>query len=81
MKPRRCAFALLVGGFGVAALLCSAGVAGAQPDPSGPVVPSLIDQLITQTPVLSVNPTDEGGSAAQWGGVGMVCQNLSVKCR
>ena len=81
MKLRRYAFSLLAGGMSVVALVCSAGVASAQPDLPLPPVPSIIDQLVTQTPVLWVNPTDEGGPSTEWGGVGMFCQNLGVQCR
>ena len=80
MKLHRCALRLLAGGIGVLALAWCAGVAHAQPDASPPV-PSIIDQLVTSTPALSVDPSDEGGRSTQWGGVGMVCQNLRVRCR
>ena len=72
---------LLFGGLGVIALAGSAGVANAQPDPTPPVVPSIIDQLLTSTPVFSVNPDDEGGPSAPSDRVGMVCMNLSMQCR
>ena len=81
MKLHRCALRLLAGGIGVLALACCTGVARAQPDPSPPPVPSIIDQLVTSTPALSVDPSDEGGPSTQWGGVGMFCQNLWVRCR
>jgi len=55
------------------------GVASADPDPAPP--PSIIDQFIVLTPALSVNPSDEGGSSNDWGGVGMFCENQSVRCR
>ena len=81
MKLHRCALRLLAGGIGVLALVCCAGVAHAQPVPTPPPVPSIIDQLVTSTPALSVDPSDEGGPSTQWGGVGMFCQNLWVRCR
>ena len=81
MKLHRSARALVAGGMSVIALAGGTGVARAQPNPSPPPVPSIIDQLITQTPALSVDPTDEGGQATEWGGVGMFCQNLWVRCR
>jgi hypothetical protein len=81
MKLQRCAYPLLANGLIATALVCTAGVAQAQPDPVPPWVPSVIDQLITQTPALWVNPTDEGGESAKWGGTGMYCLNLSVRCR
>ena len=81
MELRRCALGLLAAGIGVFALATGTGVAHAQPDPSPPPVPSIIDQLLTQTPALSVDPSDEGGPSTQWGGVGMFCQNFWVRCR
>jgi hypothetical protein len=81
MKLKRCALSLLAGGIGVVALAGGTGVARAQPAPSPPPVPSIIDQLVTLTPALSVDPSDEGGPSTQWGGVGMFCENLFVQCR
>lgn len=81
MRTRLCVRAVLVSALSVVALGHATGVAVAQPDPSPPWVPSIIDQLITQTPVLSVDPTDQGGPATQWGGFGMFCQNQGVSCR
>lgn len=72
---------MLASALSVVGLGYGAGVAVAQPDPSPPWVPSIIDQLITQTPVLSVDPTDQGGPATQWGGFGMFYQNQGVSCR
>lgn len=81
MKSRRHAYALLATGLTASVLAVNAGVAHAQPDPSVPVGPSVIDQLITEGPELSVDPTDEGGPTEQWGGAGMYCLNMSVRCR
>src|SRR5262245_11921879 len=81
MKPRRFALRLLVGGISVLALAGGTGVAQAQPDPTPPPVPSIIDQLVTSTPALSVSPSDDGSASTKWGGVGMFCQNLFVRCR
>lgn len=71
------AIALLAG---VSVVGGGAGVAAAQPTPSPPA-PSVIDQLITSTPALSVDPSNEGGQAVQRGTFGMICQNAWVKCR
>jgi hypothetical protein len=81
MNLHRCALRSLAGGVGALALLCGNGVARAAPDPTPPPVPSIIDQLLTLTPALSINPTDEGGPSTPWGGFGMYCQNLFVRCR
>lgn len=80
MTRHRCAFKLLAGGIGVVAIAGTSGLASAQADPSPPV-PSLIDQLVTLTPVLSVNPTDDGSQSSQWGDFGMICQNFGMRCR
>jgi hypothetical protein len=81
MKRHRFAQGLLAGGMSILALAGGAGVARAQPAPTPPPVPSIIDQLLTSTPALSVDPSDEGGPSSEWGGVGMFCLNLWVRCR
>jgi hypothetical protein len=65
----------------VTALAAGTGVANAEPDPFSPPSPGIIDQLDTETPTLFVDPADEGGPSMNWGGVGMYCQNLFVRCR
>ena len=79
MKLHRCVLRLLAGVFAVSVLACCIGIASAQADPSQPPVPSLIDQLLTSTPALTVDPSDQGGPETEWGGVGMFCQNLWVR--
>ena len=81
MKLRRAAQGLMAGGIGVIAFAAGAGVAQAQPEPSPPAVPSVIDQLLTSTPALWVDPRDEGGPSTESDAVGMVCQNLWIRCR
>lgn len=81
MQRRSWALKLLACASGVMGTVAGAGLAHAQPDPSPPIIPSIIDQLLTSTPALSVDPSDEGGPANQWGGVGMICENLTVRCR
>jgi hypothetical protein len=81
MQRHRWALRLLAGALGVLGITGGTGLAHALPDPSLPVVPSIIDQLVTSTPALSVDPSDEGGRMALSGGVGMICQNLMVRCR
>jgi hypothetical protein len=44
-----------------------------------PVQPD-IDEWLVQFPTTFVNPMDEGGPAAEWGGVGMYCENLFAHC-
>jgi hypothetical protein len=80
MKLHNCARGLLAGAMSALALAASTAVANAD-DPFGTPAPGIIDQILTQTPALSVNPNDEGGPAVDWGGVGMYCQNLYVRCR
>jgi hypothetical protein len=80
MTRHRCALRLLAAGVGVVAVTGTSAVAFAQPDQSPPV-PSLIDQLVTSSPALSVNPTDDGSESNQWGAFGMICQNFGVRCR
>ncbi len=81
MKPHTCVRGLLAGAMSVMALAGGTGVAHADSDPFLPPGPRIIDQILTQTPALFVNPTDEGGPSVDWGGVGMYCQNLFVRCR
>ncbi len=80
MTRRRCAAAVLAGGIGVAGVTGTSASAVAQPDPSPPV-PVIIDQLVTSSPVLSVNPTDDGSQSSRWGDFGMICQNFGIHCR
>ena len=81
MKLRRWALSLLAAGAPALALIGGTGVAGALPNPSPPPPPSIIDQLVTQTPALTVDSSDEGGPSMLWGGAGMFCENLWVRCR
>jgi len=80
MKFRTCARGLLAGAISVMALVGGTGVAAAQPDPIPPPVPGIIDQLLTETPDLFVDPRDEGGPSTDWGGTGMYCENPFVRC-
>lgn len=80
MKLRTCARGLLAGAIGAMAFAGGTGVAHAQPDPIPAPAPGIIDQLLTETPDLFVDPRDEGGPSTDWGGVGMYCQNLFVRC-
>jgi hypothetical protein len=72
---------LFVGAISVAALTCGAGVAQADPDTIPAPGPGIIVNLLTQTPILAQDPSDEGGPSGNWGGVGMFCENQQVHCR
>jgi len=81
MKLHTCARGLLVGVISLMGLAGGTGVAHADADPFVPAGPGIIDQILTQTPVMSTNPTNEGGPSVDSGAVGMVCQNPFVRCR
>ena len=81
MKLHTCARGLLAGAISVVALAGGTGVAHADSDPFLPPGPGIIDQLLTSSPALLVDPRDEGGPSTNWGGVGMYCENQFVRCR
>jgi hypothetical protein len=82
MKLRTCALGLLGVAMSVMALAGGTGVAHADPDPVVPApAPGIIDQLLTETPDLFVDPRDEGGPGSNSDRVGMYCENLFVRCR
>jgi hypothetical protein len=72
---------LVAGAMAVTALAAGTGVANAEPDPFSPPAPGIVDLIVADTPVLSTDPADEGGLSLAWGGTGMYCQNLFVRCR
>ncbi len=80
MKLPICARGLFVGVVGAAALACGTGVAQADPEPVPVPGPGIIVDLLTQTPVLVQDPSDQGGASGNWGGVGMFCENQRVHC-
>ena len=80
MTPRMVSRVLLTGAMSVLALTASTGIAHADSEPFNPSAPGIIDQILTQTPALFVDPSDEGGPSTNWGGVGMYCENMFVKC-
>lgn len=80
MRLRTCAWGLLAAAMSAMALAGGTGVAHAD-DPFVPAGPGIIDQILTQTPALFVNPNDEGGPSVDSDSVGMVCQNLFARCR
>jgi len=71
---------LVVGAMSVVALAGGTSVAHAD-DPFTSPTPGLIDQILTETPDLFVDPRDEGGPASNSDRVGMYCENLFVRCR
>jgi hypothetical protein len=81
MKLHTCARGLLAGAMGVMALAAGTGVAHADSDAFGTPAPGIIDQMLTSTPALSVNPANEGGPSIGSGRVGMFCENQYVRCR
>jgi hypothetical protein len=65
----------------VMALMGGTGVAHADTDLFAPPGPGIVDQILTQTPVLFVDPADEGNPSIGSNGVGMYCENLYARCR
>ena len=74
------ALKLTAGALGAFAVMGTHASALAPPEPAPPL-PSLIDQLVSSSSALSVNPTDDGSQSSPWGGVGMICQNFGIRCR
>ncbi len=81
MKRRMLALVALAGGMTAMSLAGGTGIAHADPDPFTPPAPGLIDQLLTETPDLFVDPQDEGGPSTNSDRVGMYCENMFVRCR
>ncbi|ARG55566.1 hypothetical protein B1T43_06455 [Mycobacterium kansasii] len=87
MTPQRFArtvLAILIAsaGIGVAALLGSSGIARADPDDDTPVIIDdfLFTPIFTQDPQAR-RPGRAGGLEQDWGRIGMICQNRTVKCQ
>jgi hypothetical protein len=80
MKHRMLALGLLAGGMTAMTFAAGTGIAHADLDPFAPPAPGVIDQLLTETPDLFVDPRDEGGPWANSDRVGMYCENLFVRC-
>jgi len=79
MNRHMLALGILGAAISAMALTGGTGVARADPDPFEPVEP-FIDQILTETPDVFVDPGDAGGRSLDWGGTGMYCQNLFVRC-
>jgi hypothetical protein len=80
MQRRVLALGLLAGGMTAMTMAVGPGVARAD-DPFTPPAPGLIDQILTETPDLFVDPRDEGGQSTNSDRVGMYCENMFVRCR
>jgi hypothetical protein len=80
MLLRTCAGALLAAMMSVTALVAGTGVAQADPDPTLPPLPSIIDQGAHSQQTF-INPSNEGQPTGDTGDVGMVCENLLDPCR
>ncbi|OBH03605.1 MULTISPECIES: hypothetical protein [unclassified Mycobacterium] len=72
---------LVAGAMSAMALAASSAVANADPDPFSPPAPGVVDLITTESPALFVDPADEGGPSLAWGGAGMYCENMFVRCR
>ncbi len=81
MKLRTFAWGLLAAPMCFTVLAGGTGVAHADSDPLVPAGPGIVDLIVADTPALLVDPRDEGGPAADWGGAGMYCENMFVRCR
>ncbi len=79
MKPQTLGVATLAGALSWMALTGGTGIARAD-DPADPTTP-LIDRVVTETPDVFADPRDEGGPSFNWGGTGMYCENMYVRCR
>ena len=82
MKFRACAAGLFAGAICIANFFGATGLANADPQTDGSGGSNIvINQLISgAVPVLRVDTQDEGGPGQDWGGVGMYCENLFVRC-
>ncbi|OBF05660.1 hypothetical protein A5730_16295 [Mycobacterium sp. ACS4054] len=81
MKTQACARGLLLAAaVGVMTLIGNAGVARADSDVFGAPGPSLLDQLVTSTPALTVDPSDEAKPSKGSNAVGMYCENRFAHC-
>ncbi|OBH82509.1 hypothetical protein [Mycobacterium sp. E2989] len=71
---------LLAAAVGVMTLIGGAGAARADSDVFGAPGPSLLDQLVTSTPALTVDPSDEAKPSRGSNAVGMFCENQFAHC-
>ncbi|WP_142282008.1 hypothetical protein [Mycobacterium sp. IEC1808] len=81
MKLRTFAWGSLAAAMSFMVLAGGTGVAHADSDPLVPAGPGIVDLIVADTPALSADPRDEGAPSADWGGAGMYCENMFVRCR
>jgi hypothetical protein len=81
MKRRACAQGVLAGAMGFMALVGASPIAKADPEPFLPPAPSIVNEILQQTPGMATDPRDRQGPQRAVGGRGMQCQNLWARCR
>jgi hypothetical protein len=81
MKRHAFAHGVLAGAMGFMALTFGAPIAKADPEPIEPPAPSIIGEILQQTPGTVTDPRDRQGPQRNFGGKGMQCQNLWARCR
>ena len=79
MTLRTYARGLVAGAATVMALAGGTGVAHADPEPTPPPLPPVIDQWM-QIPQTFVNPSNQRQPVKNSDDVGMICENLLVAC-
>ena len=80
MKRHILAFGLVSAGMTAMTLAGGTGVAHAD-DPFSPAGPGIVDLITAETPDLYAPSRDEGGQSAKSDRVGMICENLFMRCR
>jgi hypothetical protein len=81
MKRHAFAHGVLAGVMGFLALTCGSPAAKADPEPIVPPGPSIVNEILQQTPGAAIDPRDRQGPQRSLGGKGMQCQNLWARCR
>ncbi|OBH59564.1 hypothetical protein A5685_03470 [Mycobacterium colombiense] len=81
MKLRRCARGLLVCATAAIALAGGTGIAHASPNIDPRPQPPGIDDVWSPFPTTWQNPSNEGQPVNDTGDVGMICENLLVRCQ
>lgn len=81
MMLRPCAHGLLVGATVAIAVASGTGVAHAGPNVDPRPQPPGIDEVWSPFPTTWTNPSNEGQPVSDTGDVGMICENLLVRCQ